>query len=107
MQLKLPVEDASHVSEARRHCVRLAEGAGFSETDAGRVAIVVTELATNLLKHASHGILIAGLTQAGSSYALQIISLDKGGGISDLAAAVATASPPRVVRARGLGRLRG
>ena len=87
MQLKLPVEDASHVAEARRHCVRLAEQAGFSEPDAGRVAIVVTELATNLLKHASHGVLIAGLIEAGTSYGVQILSLDKGGGISDLAAA--------------------
>jgi anti-sigma regulatory factor (Ser/Thr protein kinase) len=87
MQLKLPVEDASHVAEARRHCVRLAEGVGFSETDAGRVAIVVTELATNLVKHASHGVLIAGLIEVDSGYAVQILSLDKGSGIPDLAAA--------------------
>ena len=55
MQLKLPVEDTSHVAEARRECIRIAERAGFSEADAGRVAIVATELATNLLKHASNG----------------------------------------------------
>jgi anti-sigma regulatory factor (Ser/Thr protein kinase) len=87
MQQKLPVEDASHVAEARRHCVRLAEQVGFSEPDAGRVAIVVTELATNILKHASTGVLIAGLIEAGGSYGVQILSLDKGAGISDLAAA--------------------
>jgi anti-sigma regulatory factor (Ser/Thr protein kinase) len=87
MQLKLPLEDASHVAEARRLCVRLAERAGFSETDAGRVAIVVTELATNLLKHASHGVLIAGLIEAGVSHGIQILSLDKGAGIPDLGAA--------------------
>ena len=68
MQLKLPVEDTSHVAEARRECIRIAERAGFSEADAGRVAIVATELATNLLKHASNGVLIAGLIAAGSGY---------------------------------------
>ncbi len=87
MQVKLPVEDASHVAEARRHCVSLAERAGFGEPDAGRVAIVVTELATNLLKHASTGVLIAGLIEAEGGCGVQILSLDKGAGISDLAAA--------------------
>ena len=106
MQLKLPVEDASHVAEARRECIRIAERAGFSEADAGRVAIVVTELATNLLKHASNGVLIAGLIEAGSGYAVQILSLDKGVGIPDLAAAsrdgFSTAGSP----GNGLGALR-
>jgi anti-sigma regulatory factor (Ser/Thr protein kinase) len=106
MQLKLPVDDASHVAEARRHCIRLAERAGFSEADAGRVAIVATELATNLLKHASKGVLIAGLIEAGSGYAVQILSLDKGGGIPDLVAAsrdgFSTAGSP----GNGLGALR-
>jgi anti-sigma regulatory factor (Ser/Thr protein kinase) len=106
MQLKLPVEDASHVAEARRHCIRLAERAGFSEADAGRVAIVATELATNLLKHASKGVLIGGLIEAGSGYAVQILSLDKGSGIPDLAAAsrdgFSTAGSP----GNGLGALR-
>ena len=81
MQLKLPVEDASHVAEARRECIRIAERAGFGEADAGRVGIVVTELATNLLKHATSGVLIAGLIEAPSGYAVQILSLDKGDGI--------------------------
>ncbi len=106
MQLKLQVEDASHVAETRRQCVRIAERAGFSETDAGRVAIVATEFATNLLKHASRGGLIAGLIEAGSGYAVQILSLDKGAGIPDLAAAsrdgFSTAGSP----GNGLGALR-
>ena len=106
MQLKLPVEDASHVAEARRECIRIAERAGFGEADAGRVAIVATELATNLLKHASRGGLIAGLIEAGDGYAVQILSLDKGAGIPDLAAATrdgfSTAGSPGT----GLGALR-
>ncbi len=106
MQLKLPVEDASHVAEARRECIRIAERAGFGEADAGRVGIVVTELATNLLKHATSGVLIAGLIEAPSGYAVQILSLDKGDGIADLAAATrdgfSTAGSPGT----GLGALR-
>ncbi len=106
MQLKLPVEDASHVAEARRQCIRIAERAGFNETDAGRVGIVVTELATNLLKHATRGFLIAGLIESDSGHGVQILSLDKGAGIPDLAAATrdgfSTAGSPGT----GLGALR-
>ena len=106
MQLKLPVEDASHVAEARRECIRIAERAGFSEADAGRVALVATELATNLLKHASNGILIAGLIEAGPGYAVQILSLDKGNGIPDLAAASRDGFSTAGTPGNGLGALR-
>lgn len=106
MQLKLPVEDASHVAQARRECIRIAERAGFGEADAGQVGIVATELATNLLKHASRGVLIAGLIETGPGCAVQILSLDKGAGIPDLAAATrdgfSTAGSPGT----GLGALR-
>ena len=89
MQFKFPVEDASQVAEARRQCVAIAERAGFGEADAGRVALAATEFATNLLKHASGGFLVAGLIESPSetATAIQLMSLDKGPGIPDLAAA--------------------
>ncbi|MHA3735357.1 ATP-binding protein [Pseudomonas sp. Eth.TT006] len=51
----LLIEDSSQIGHARRTAQRLAEQLGFDETDAGRVALVATELASNVLKHASHG----------------------------------------------------
>ena len=45
----------SHSGEARRTATRLVGEIGFDETDTGNVAIIVTELATNLLKHATGG----------------------------------------------------
>jgi anti-sigma regulatory factor (Ser/Thr protein kinase) len=54
-QQSLPVRDPSHSAEARRTATRLVSDAGFDETEIGKVSIIVTELATNLLKHAGQG----------------------------------------------------
>lgn len=51
----LRIEDSSQVGHARRTAQQLAERLGFDERDAGRVALVTTELASNVLKHATHG----------------------------------------------------
>ena len=48
---RVVVQDASQVSEARRLAVGIARELGFGETETGQVALVVTEAATNLVKH--------------------------------------------------------
>lgn len=82
-QLFFPsISEASQVSEARRLTGQLARKLGFNETEAGKVAIVVTEAATNLLKHAGEGrLLVQALDRAG----LEILALDQGPGIANLA----------------------
>ena len=52
------VDEATKVGEARRRSVELADRLGFDETRQGKVALVVTEAATNLVKHAGGGELI-------------------------------------------------
>jgi len=46
------VEEESQVGDARRQFQRLAHGLGFDETDAGRVALVTTEMAAPALSGA-------------------------------------------------------
>ena len=76
----LPIEDPSQIGHARRTAQRQAEGYGFNDTDAGRVALVVTELASNLLKHAVRGELhLRELPGAGAS-GIEIIAIDRGQG---------------------------
>ena len=63
--------------------------AGFGATEAGKVAIVATELATNLIKHGGGGeILVATYEEPGSS-GIELIALDRGRGIADLAGCLA------------------
>ena len=82
------VADASGVSAARRCAAALTRAAGFGETEAGRVAIVVTEAATNLLKHGGGGeVLLRGVSMA-SVPGVEMLALDRGQGIPSLAQAL-------------------
>ena len=76
----LPIEDVSQVGHARRTAQQLAEAEGFDPTDAGRVALAVTELASNLLKHAGHGELHVRVMPAGTVRGIEVIAVDRGPG---------------------------
>lgn len=79
----LSVEDVSQVGHARRTVQRLAEEAGFDETDCGRVALVVTELASNIIKHAQSGELhVRALPGdvSGAAAGVEILAIDRGKG---------------------------
>ncbi|MBI3649699.1 MAG: SpoIIE family protein phosphatase [Acidobacteria bacterium] len=78
------VEESSQVGEARRRAEALGRSLNFDEERNGNVAIVVTELATNLLKHAARGELILRALHEGDHSGLEILSLDQGAGIANL-----------------------
>lgn len=84
----ITVVDESQVAEARRIATRLAEKHGFREEDFARVALVVTELATNLVKHGAGGELIVGAYEDSSGSSVECLALDKGPGIANVAAAL-------------------
>ncbi|MDB5954378.1 MAG: signal transduction protein fusion protein : serine/threonine protein kinase [Ramlibacter sp.] len=76
------MEEASRVGEARRHAAQLGVDADLDEVAAGRLAIVVTELATNLVRHATHGrLLMAGRPGRGE---VEVLSIDEGPGIANV-----------------------
>lgn len=81
------VADQSEVGAARRAAVSLAERLGFSDTGAGRIAIAVTELATNLVRHGGGGELILRESPDGVP-AIEVVALDRGPGIVNLAEAL-------------------
>lgn len=86
--------DASQVGSARRHAVKLAADLGFGEVLSGRLALVVTELGTNLVKHAQRGrLLIAtrelevrGGDRPDARHTLiEVMAIDSGPGIGNVA----------------------
>lgn len=83
----LPIADSSDVGEARRIAVNLASSnSGFDEADTGRVALVVTETATNILKHAGKGqILLRPLHELTGGPGVEVLGLDRGPGMVDVA----------------------
>lgn len=97
------VTETSQVGEARRRAAMLAAEAGLSETEGGSLAIVVTEIATNLARHAQGGVLTLrriGTTGAGG---VEVLALDKGPGISDLGRAMSDGFSTGGTSGHGLG----
>jgi anti-sigma regulatory factor (Ser/Thr protein kinase) len=78
------IEDSSQIGEARRTASGVAAAAGLSDVDAGKFAIIATEAATNISKHASRGeIILRSLTGVGTR-GVDLIAIDSGPGIPDL-----------------------
>lgn len=82
---QFPIGDASQVAPARRGISALAAQIDFNEADAGRAALVATEIGTNLVKHGEGGELLAGRITSGTLQGLQLLGLDKGPGMDDVA----------------------
>lgn len=76
----LLIEDSSQVGHARRTAQQLAESLAFDEVDAGRVALVATELASNILKHAVRGELHLRVFNSIALSGVEIIAVDRGKG---------------------------
>jgi anti-sigma regulatory factor (Ser/Thr protein kinase) len=82
--ISLPVTEPSQVAGVRRTAAALARRLGFNETTQAKVALVATELATNLAKHATGGqLLVKDLAREGIS-SIELLALDKEPGISDV-----------------------
>jgi anti-sigma regulatory factor (Ser/Thr protein kinase) len=85
------VEDTTQIGEPRRAVLELAQPFGFSEARAGQAALIVTELATNLTKHATGGeILLRPIHHDGVSRTakgIEILAIDRGPGVRDLSLA--------------------
>jgi anti-sigma regulatory factor (Ser/Thr protein kinase) len=86
--LALNVAEISGVAEARRVAAEVATKLGFGDTEAGKVALVVTELGTNLAKHATSGRIILRPFHESSGTGLDILALDKGPGMASVAECV-------------------
>jgi anti-sigma regulatory factor (Ser/Thr protein kinase) len=58
--------------------------AGFSDSEAGALALVVTELGQNLVKYAQAGQLVFRLLDENGTKGLEVMSLDSGPGMRDI-----------------------
>jgi anti-sigma regulatory factor (Ser/Thr protein kinase) len=114
-QVLIEIEDRSQVGEGRRQAARLTESLGFDDTQAGKVALAVTEAATNIIKHAGSGKVLlapllsetaAGLATAGVATAgLEILALDRGPGIANVSASLRDGYSTAGSMGAGLGAL--
>lgn len=82
--ISLAISEESQVGEARRIATTLATQLGFNETECGKVAIVVTEAAKNLVKHAKEGKLLLRSLKSRDNWGMEILALDKSPGMANV-----------------------
>lgn len=81
--LLVTIEDSSQVHGARSEAAGLARYVGLPEAQEAKLALVITEAATNLLKHAGSGCIILSVAENDPECGIDVLAVDKGPGMAD------------------------
>ena len=100
----VPLSDESQIGEARRAVAALARRLGLGETEIGQASIVATEAAANVLRHGGGGELVLRSLEPGRG--LELLALDRGPGIADVARAFEDGYSTAGSSGTGLGAMR-
>ncbi|WP_245714359.1 ATP-binding SpoIIE family protein phosphatase [Janthinobacterium psychrotolerans] len=84
-QQRFPVGEPSEIAAARRAGNMLARRIGFDDVRTGQLAIVISEAATNIVKHAGHGELLLRKVTRGAIHGIEVLAIDKGPGMRNVA----------------------
>jgi anti-sigma regulatory factor (Ser/Thr protein kinase) len=102
----IPVLDTSSIGEARRTAGRICAELGASEQHAGEISIVITEAARNVLIHGGGGqVIVSGVLRAPARF-VDLLALDSGPGIKDLARAMEDGYSTAGTPGTGLGAIK-
>ncbi|BBC93355.1 serine/threonine protein kinase [Streptomyces griseofuscus] len=95
--------DVALAAAARHQAAQLARGVHLSAEHTARLELCVTELATNLLKHAHDGALALRVVRDRDRAAVECLSLDNGPGIEDVPRALRDGTSATGTLGIGLG----
>jgi anti-sigma regulatory factor (Ser/Thr protein kinase) len=101
--ISVPIAELGDVDRARRAALQLAQELRFSEQDNDRVALVVTEAATNIVQHAKRGELLLRAVLLETPALLEVLALDQGPGMANVAEALRDGFSPGGSSGLGLG----
>lgn len=101
----IAISDASGVAEARRSVAELGRAVVLDETKAGELALAVTEVGSNVFKHGLGGTIVARILERGGAHGLEVIAIDKGPGIANIAASMRDGHSTSGTPGSGLGAL--
>lgn len=97
--LRILVDHESAIGHARRTTAQLAKDLALESAVADRAALIVTELATNVLRHAGGGDVFI----QGSGNGLEIVAVDNGPGVGNVALAMQDGYSTAGTAGNGLG----
>lgn len=102
----LRVEDASAVAACRGAALALAARLRFPAPRADKLALAVTEAASNLHKHARQGSMLLRISREGGEPGIELVTIDAGPGLRDTAAALRDGHSTSGTLGVGLGAIR-
>lgn len=79
----VPVLSENDIVAARQRGRAMAEDVGFTGSDLTLIAIVISELARNIVNYAGEGEIVLWKASNGSRQGLTIVARDRGQGIAD------------------------
>ena len=104
--ISLSLKDRSFQNVVKREITRLAENAGFSAGEVGKINIIVSEMASNLYKHGTvDGEILVKLLDPQAA-GLEIICLDKGPGMTNVLRMVEDGVSTAGTSGQGLGAIK-
>jgi anti-sigma regulatory factor (Ser/Thr protein kinase) len=103
--IRLPITERTQAAEARRAAGDLARSLGFSDTQAGEIAIVLTEAGNNLVNHSVGGEILLSATVDDKRAAIEMLAIDRGPGM-DVARCLEDGYSTAGTSGTGLGAIR-
>jgi len=88
MNTQVRVDEPSQVAQARREAVAFARRLAIDADATDRLALAVTEAATNLVKHAKDGMVLLAPLRAGAAVGVEAIAVDRGPGMANVASSM-------------------
>lgn len=98
----IDVSESSSVGQVRRAAASTGRRLGLDADTIARASLVITELATNLIKHTSGGVMLIGRDDAAGD-TLEILALDSGPGIASVPDALSDGHSTAGTPGTGLG----
>jgi anti-sigma regulatory factor (Ser/Thr protein kinase) len=105
-QASFRIGEPSEIAAARRAGGDLARKLDFDDTLAGRVALVITEAATNIVKHAGHGEILLRMVMHADVPGIEILAIDSGPGMANFALNMEDGNSTAGTYGVGLGAIR-
>ena len=87
-EIRIPINADEDLVAARAQARAMADRLGFPRPDPTLIATAVSEVARNIVMHATRGEIVLKPCEDGVRYGLVVMAIDQGPGIRDIEAAV-------------------
>ena len=82
--VRVGISGQSDIGECRRTAKRLGQACNLDENDVGKIGIVATELATNVVRHGGGGEMLVQVLNDGVTPQIEMLAIDRGRGMEDV-----------------------